>query len=166
MGQDILCGRYKTCNPHWTVSLCSNKNHFPLGHTSRTAAPGLVLALARSAKTRFSYSQMSESSWVLTGTHTLSLCVVQLVHGSDVGVLSCWETLTTVRRPTSLKVFAPLVISTSLPLNGTILSISRALQVGLEFSGCCLFFYFNHWATVRWIITSASFKALLHVAIH
>lgn len=51
---------------------------------------------------------------------------------------------------------------------GCILSTSRALQVGLGFSGCWLFCYFvnTEGAAVRWVITGAPFKALLHVAIH
>lgn len=56
MAQDIPGPRHKTPNPHWTVSSRSNENHLPLGRTGRTAAPGLILALAGSVKHDFPLS--------------------------------------------------------------------------------------------------------------
>lgn len=49
--------RHKTANHHRTISSWYNKNHFPLGHTVRTAAPGLILALASSLKHYFPFSR-------------------------------------------------------------------------------------------------------------
>lgn len=117
----------------------------------------------------FPFIQVSESYWDLTGTYChLSVCGATgtWFRGGCIIPLSNVNHGKMTHLSESFCSFGDYYLIAFKV--GAILSISRALQAGLGFSGCWLFFYFvnTERAAVRWVITDASFKALLHVAIH